>query len=69
MQQSCPHLVGAWRWIKGLNLGLKHGENGIGRIARLDQSGQAMSGNVLLRPLFVLLQSVRKDGLGVWGRR
>jgi hypothetical protein len=27
-----------------------------------------MSGNVLLRPLFVLLQSVRKDGLEVSGR-
>ena len=68
VQQPFPHFVGIRRWIKRLDLGFKHCKNGIGRVAGLDLSGQAMGGNVFLRPLFVLLQSDFKDGLKVWGR-
>ena len=68
VQQPFPRFIGTWRRVKRLYLGLKHCENGIGRVAGLDLGGQAMGGNVFLRPLFVLLQSVFEDGLEVRGR-
>ena len=67
VQQPLPRFIGTRRWIKCLDLGLKHGENGFQRVTGLDLGGQAMGSNVFLGLLFVFLQSVFKDGLEVRG--
>jgi hypothetical protein len=66
IQPLCPPFIGAL--IKRLDLGSEHGDDGTGRVARLQLGGEGMGGNICLRLLFVLVQSGSKYRLEAHGR-
>ena len=65
VKPSPQPLVTAPRLLKLVDLVLKYGQNGCGRVTRLELAGERMSGKILFGLYFICLESFFKNDIEI----